>query len=360
MASPPPADSDGVPVVSGPPERPVPRTPSATSSPVAIVAKPWRSFGSGLFKTTPAWLVSLLVHIVVLLTMALFVNKLPQPKAPRLITVSSPAVVEDFAQFEDQIQIDEAVVPDQPMADDLALPSESEVQDVAVVTDANDLDAAQGSVDMVDIAMDRGVTSDLLAAVGTATGDVAGFGARTSSALQSELIRSSGGDPILVNRVVEESLTWMARHQLGDGGWSFDCTTNPNCRGQCDNPKSKTHLKDRVAATSLALWPMLAKGYTHMGTGKQAKHQIAMEKGLSFLARHVIEGQGKAYQHGGNMYSQALTAVVLSEAFGMTQDQRLRQPAQLAIDFIMDAQDPSGGGWKYKPCLLYTSPSPRD
>ena len=336
MTSPPPADSGGPPPVARP-------------AVVAPIAGPRRSFGSGLLKTIPAWLVSMLVHIIVLLTMALFVNKAPKPEAPRLITASAPGVVEDFAEFDDQIQIDEAVVPDQPMADDLALPSESELQDVAVVTDANDLDAAQGSVDMVDIAMNRGAPSDLLTAVGTAGGDIAGFGARTSSAMQSELIRSSGGDPILVDRVVEAALTWMARHQLGDGGWSFDCTTNPNCRGQCDNPKSKTHLNDRVAATSLALWPMLAKGYTHMGTGKQAKHRIAMENGLSFLARHVIEGQGKAYQHGGNMYSQALTAVVLSEAYGMTQDQRLLKPAQLAINFIMEAQDPSGGGWKYKP-----------
>ncbi len=308
-----------------------------------------RSVSSGLLKTIPAWLVSMLVHIIVLLAMALIVNNVQKPGPARLITATAPEVAEDLAAFEDPVQIEEPIVTDQPMADVLAMPSESEVQDVAVVTDANDLDAARGAVEMVDIATDLGAASDLLAAVGTLEGAAAGFGARTSAALQSELIRSSGGDPMLVNRVVEESLTWMVRHQRDDGGWSFDCSTNPNCRGQCANPEHKTHLNDRVAATSLALWPMLAKGYTHKGTGEQAKHRIPMEMGLAFLARNVLEGKGKAYHRGGNMYSQALTAVVLSEAFGMTQDQRLLEPAQLAINFIMEAQDPSGGGWKYQP-----------
>ena len=336
MASPPPTDSGDLASVT---------TPAA----VAPIADRRRWFGSSLLKTTPAWLVSLLAHVVVLLTMAMVVHKLPKPDAPRLITAGASEVAEDVTESEDQIEIEEAIVTDQPMAEVLALPSESEVQDMEVVADANDLDAARGSLEMVDIAMDFGAASDLLAAVGTLDGAAAGFGARTSAALQSERIRSSGGDPQLVNRVVEESLKWMLRHQLDDGGWSFDCTTNPNCRGQCDNPELQSHLNDRVAATSLSLWPMLAKGYTHKGTGELARHKIPIENGLAFLARNVLEGRGNAYHRGGDMYSQALTAVVLSEAYGMTHDQRLLQPAQLALNFIMEAQDPSGGGWRYRP-----------
>ena len=33
----------------------------------------------------------------------------------------------------------------------------------------------------------------------------------------------------------------------------------------------------------------------------------------------------------------------------MTQDNRLAMPAQLALNFIMAAQDPRGGGWRYHP-----------
>ena len=336
MASPPPADLGGLAPVTGP-------------DAVSPHAGRRRSFGSSLLKTTPAWLVSMLAHIIVLLAMALVVHTRPKPDAPRLIMADASEVAEDVAEFEQQIQIEEVIVPDQPMAEVLALPSESEVQDMEVVTDANDLDAAQGSVDMVDISTDLGDATDLLAAVGTLDGAAVGFGARTSAALQSERVRSSGGDPQLVDRVVEASLKWMLRHQLDDGGWSFDCTANPNCRGQCDNPALTKHVNDRVAATALALWPMLAKGYTHTDTGEHAKHKIPIANGLEFLARNVLEGRGNAFHRGGNMYSQALTAVVLSEAYGMTQDQRLRKPSQLALNFIMEAQDPSGGGWRYLP-----------
>jgi len=40
---------------------------------------------------------------------------------------------------------------------------------------------------------------------------------------------------------------------------------------------------------------------------------------------------------------------VLSEAYGMTKDERLRGPAQQAIDYTVFAQDPIGGGWRYEP-----------
>ena len=50
----------------------------------------------------------------------------------------------------------------------------------------------------------------------------------------------------------------------------------------------------------------------------------------------------------GTMYAQGIATIALCEAYGMTQDESLRQPAQRAIDFICWAQH-SAGGWRYYP-----------
>ena len=49
------------------------------------------------------------------------------------------------------------------------------------------------------------------------------------------------------------------------------------------------------------------------------------------------------------MYQHGLASIALCECFGMTGDLRVRRAAQLALDFIADAQDPAGGGWRYQP-----------
>jgi hypothetical protein len=48
------------------------------------------------------------------------------------------------------------------------------------------------------------------------------------------------------------------------------------------------------------------------------------------------------------MYVQAICAIALCEASTMTRDPALRRPAQQAIDFIVNAQDAEGGGWRYR------------
>jgi len=49
------------------------------------------------------------------------------------------------------------------------------------------------------------------------------------------------------------------------------------------------------------------------------------------------------------MYSHGLAAIALCEAYGMTHDKQLQAPAQGSIAFIVYAQDPVGGGWRYAP-----------
>jgi hypothetical protein len=49
------------------------------------------------------------------------------------------------------------------------------------------------------------------------------------------------------------------------------------------------------------------------------------------------------------MYSHGLATQALCEAFALTGDSNLRAPSQLTLGHILEAQDPAGGGWRYKP-----------
>jgi len=95
----------------------------------------------------------------------------------------------------------------------------------------------------------------------------------------------------------------------------------------------------------MALLPFLGRGYTH----REGPYRSEIERGIAFLAQRTVAGRGKAYDRAGNLYSQGLAAIALSECYAMSQDNRLVAPTQLALDFIMQAQDPVGGGWRYEP-----------
>ena len=50
----------------------------------------------------------------------------------------------------------------------------------------------------------------------------------------------------------------------------------------------------------------------------------------------------------GRMYAHGQCAIVLCEAYALSRDEELREPAQKAIDFIVAAQHKQGG-WRYSP-----------
>jgi hypothetical protein len=132
---------------------------------------------------------------------------------------------------------------------------------------------------------------------------------------------------------------------MPDGGWSFDLKACPSCQGKCSHGGT-SHAQDRCAATAMALLPFLGRGYTH----KEGPYKAQLESGIAFLAGLAIQGEGNAAKAGrGGVYSQGLAGICLSEAYAMTQDNRLQQPAQYTLNCIMEWQDPVGGGWHYSP-----------
>lgn len=312
-----------------------------------------RSSGSFL-RQTPAWLVSMLLHVVVLLSLALMVAEEPS-KPAGLRTIDSPPT-ESMADVE-EVQTVELPTPEEVESKDVPEEVAEEapavaVESMEVASTVTDVAATDVSADTVDVGANISVSTDILKTVSTSGPAKTGLAARSNSAGQKAMIKAGGGDPDEVIRSVEKACDWFVRHQLPDGGWSFDCSQIPGCMGKCGNPKNTAELKNRDAATALALLPMLGHGYTHMARGEKGKYAKHIDRGLAFLSQSVIRGKGavgsKAGAHG-KMYTQGLAGVVLSEAYGMTKDKRLLLPAQSAMDYIMMAQDPNGGGWGYSP-----------
>ncbi len=58
---------------------------------------------------------------------------------------------------------------------------------------------------------------------------------------------------------------------------------------------------------------------------------------------------GSWHEPGGRMYSHGLAAITVCEAYAMTGDPDLLQPAQLSLNYLINSQDPRGGGWRYEP-----------
>jgi formylglycine-generating enzyme required for sulfatase activity len=153
--------------------------------------------------------------------------------------------------------------------------------------------------------------------------------------------RAGGGTGPSEN-AVERGLQWLAAHQRVDGSWCFDLTKSP-CEGKCRNSGSEPST---VAATGLALLPFLGAGYTP----SHGKHRLIVKKGLQFLStRAVHTPHGIDLRDGGNMYGHGIATLALCEFYGMTHDTSFKTLAQDAIRFIVHAQDPQGGGWRYEP-----------
>ena len=162
------------------------------------------------------------------------------------------------------------------------------------------------------------------------------------------------GDPAggqLTEPAIENGLDYFAHTQFNDGHWSLHALPE----GIPADSAAPGSLHADTAATGLALLTYLGAGYTH----QDEKYRDSVRRGVEWLVKHQ-QPDGNLSYHGADpgynpaddptlFYSHGIAAIALCEAYGMTQDRELREPAQKAIDFLVKAQDPRHGGWRYRP-----------
>ena len=151
---------------------------------------------------------------------------------------------------------------------------------------------------------------------------------------------------------IERGLAFLAKLQLSDGRWSYSSL------GDLEAPKEEIpNVQADAAATGMVLLSFLGAGYDHYG----GEHSRAIERGLAYLVS-VQKASGELFpedsdQPGGpaaawqvaRFYSHGIATIALCEAYGMTGDDELREPAQRALDYIREKQDKRLGGWRYTP-----------
>lgn len=161
---------------------------------------------------------------------------------------------------------------------------------------------------------------------------------------------------------VELALEWLAHHQDADGRWNagtkkyrgddsvvsgevnftLHCPPGDVCSGECYYHEADT------AMTGLALLAYLGAGYTH--TPSDGKHALTIAKGLQFLLRSQKEdGDLRGESRAVGMYCHAMATLALCEAYGLSQDVRLRDPAARAVGFLAKSRAADGLSWRYKP-----------
>jgi hypothetical protein len=168
------------------------------------------------------------------------------------------------------------------------------------------------------------------------------FSGRTGMS-RAKLVLREGGTA-RSEQAVEDGIDWLARHQREDGSWSLNYAQQCQAGGCV----SAEVMNSDTAATGLALLPMLGAGYTH--TVKN-KHQDTVRRGIEWLVEHE-QPNGDLFVGPpglGWFYSHAIGTMAICEAYGITQDPRLKKPAQRAIQFIIESQNPVNGGWRYHP-----------
>jgi len=292
---------------------------------------------NGILKLLPSWIFSGVFHMIFLIILALITIS---TKVDGDATIASAMEEEETEELDELIEEELDDVPvniEEAEFTDEVQPDTNNIEDEVRPDPIDDDAAAPVSVELVELSDRAAPAADLLNTIGAFKGNATS--GRGDPARRSAMVQAGGGNG-KSEAAVGLALKWLANHQLADGSWSFDHRKSA-CQGRCANHGSNSGPN---GATAMGLLPFLGAGNTHL----KGKYKDNVRRALTFLGKSMKAG-GSLHEGGGNMYSHGLASIALCEAYAMTRDKKLQPAAQMTIDFISEAQDPAGGGWRYSP-----------
>lgn len=292
------------------------------------------------FRMTPAWLISFLLHLIlIIILLMLYFDHLLESKDDSITLSTAVSAVDEeggeitVAKAEQELDFEAPVPRDADLAD-------ADVRESILKADQ---DAKELRVDD-DPQTQLPDLNDVKRSLTTNQGQSARFVARDPR-LRVEMLKKEGGTSV-TEAAVARGLRWLAQVQNSDGSWSlndYKYHYRKNNRGD-------------MAGTALALLPFLGAGQTH----ELGRYKSTVAKGLRWMIEHQDSNSGDLrgrLKSNVGMYAHGQGAIVLVEAYALSGDEQFRLPAQKAIDFIVGSQHITNrrsnrGGWRYNPGTL--------
>ncbi len=291
---------------------------------------------------TPWWMISLAVHAMCLLAMYFVIYQAPA-EARDIEVVTTLAEPED-AEFQEEIP------PEQERDEDKEIESEEIPLEDPVIKEAPESDHNESNTNE-EFESQKGIEDAISDkplqgkswndAIGVSGGLGGPWGDRLVGG-KHDLVAKRGGSRG-TEKAVAAGLKWLRDHQDPDGSWSCD-NFHKNCRKNiCEGRGSSADHSCGV--TGLALLAYLGAG----NTMRVGAYREVVKKGLKYLISvQSPDGcVGPKTADGHYMYNHLICTMALAEAFGLSgMTPQLKAPAQKAVDFAVQAQNPYMG-WRY-------------
>ncbi len=266
-----------------------------------------------LKKSAPAWLVSGVVHMLLIMLLAVWL----------IIPKNDDAVTLEVFHSENEGE----ELNDDPIDFETPNPVDDTVLTPQNLTPVEDPFATPPPLDLM--SQDNAMSSDIVSSI-------TGLAEGRDEGSRVDMLSKHGGDG-KTEAAVGLGLKWLKQQQAADGSWSLVGPFNP----YRDGPPPE----NKESATAMALLAFLGNGQTNV----KGQYQETVDRGFKWLLKHQLEnGRFHTERASHHFYTHGQCTIAVCELYAMTKNSQLRGPCEKAVQYILANQAPQGG-WRYHP-----------